>query len=83
MYFFYILRCADNSLYCGQTNNLEKRISEHNSGKARSAKYTRFRRPVTLVYFEKHPTLNSTMRREVEVKSWTKARKETLIKTTK
>ena len=62
MYFFYIVRCSDNSLYCGQTNNLQKRIDEHNSSKTKSAKYTKIRRPVKLVYFEEYATLISLKR---------------------
>lgn len=80
MYFFYIVRCSDNSLYSGQTNNIENRIKEHNSSKSRSAKYTKIRRPVKLVYFEKFETIREAMRRERQVKKWTKARKEVLVK---
>lgn len=78
-FYFYILRCSDNSLYCGQTNNLQKRIWEHNYGKTRCAKYTRIRRPVKLVYSEKYSTLQLAMKREWQVKHWTKAKKEILI----
>jgi putative endonuclease len=78
-YFFYILRCSDNSLYCGQTNNREKRLNEHNSVNSKSSKYTRARRPVKLVYSEEYPTLQIAMKREYEVKKWTKAKKEELI----
>lgn len=80
MYFFYIVRCSDNSLYSGQTNNIENRIKEHNSSNSRSAKYTKIRRPVQLVYFEKFETLREAMRREWQVKKWTKAKKEALVK---
>ncbi len=79
MYYFYILRCADNSLYCGQTNNLKRRINEHNFDKNKSAKYLRAKKPVKLVYFEKYPTLSKAMKREIEVKKWTKVKKEILI----
>ncbi len=78
-YFFYILRCSDNTLYCGQTNNLQKRITEHNSNGTKSAKYLRARKPVKLVYFEKYLTLQETMKREWQVKKWTKVKKEALI----
>ena len=78
MYFFYIIRCSDGTLYCGQTNNLQKRIREHNSNTSKSAKYTKGRDPVELVYFEKHQTLQLAMKRECEVKKWTKAKKEAL-----
>lgn len=80
MYFFYIVRCSDNSLYSGQTNNLENRIKEHNSSNSRSAKYTKVRRPVKLIYYEKYETLREAMRREWQVKKWTKANKEALVK---
>ncbi len=79
MYYFYIVRCSDNSLYSGQTNNLAKRIKEHNLGKTKSAKYTKAHRPVELVYSEKYATLQLAMRREYQIKNWTKAKKEALI----
>lgn len=79
MYYFYIVRCSDNSLYCGQTNNLETRIIEHNSPTIRGAKYTRARKPVKLVYSEKYKTLREAMKREWQVKKWTKAKKEALV----
>ena len=80
MFYFYILRCSDNSLYCGQTNNLKRRIREHNFDKNKSAKYLRGKTPVQLVHFEKYPTLQEAMKREVEVKKWPKVKKEALIK---
>lgn len=79
-YYFYILRCSDNSLYCGQTNNLERRVREHNVYTNRSAKYLRGRTPVKLVYFEQFSTLQEAMKREFQIKKWTKAKKEALIK---
>ncbi len=79
-YYFYIARCSDNSLYCGQTNNLETRIKEHNSSKNRGAKYTRIRKPVKLIYSEECSTLQQAMKREWQVKKWAKAKKEALVK---
>ncbi len=79
MYFFYIVRCSDNSLYCGQTNNLKRRITEHNSGKSKSAKYLRGKKPVELVYYEKYKTLQEAMKREIQIKKWTRAKKKSLI----
>ncbi len=79
MYYFYILRCSDNSLYCGQTNNLQRRIREHNFNKTKSAKYLRAKKPVELVYSEKYSTLQEAMKREWQIKKWTKAKKEALI----
>ena len=80
MYYFYILRCADNSLYCGMTSNLDKRIKEHNSDGPRGAKYLRAKKPVKVVYSETFPDIKSAMNREFQVKKWTKAKKEALIK---
>ena len=79
MFYFYIVRCSDNSLYCGQTNNLETRIKEHNSSQVRGARYTRIRKPVKLVYSEKYPSLQLAMKREWQVKKWTKVKKGALI----
>lgn len=73
----YILRCADGSLYTGYTTNLDNRINAHNTGKG--AKYTRFRRPVELVYFETHPSKEEAMRREALIKQMSKKEKEKLI----
>lgn len=76
-YYFYILECHDNSLYCGSSGNLARRKNEHDSGKA--AKWTRERRPIELVYFETYPSLLQARRREIQVKRWCKAKKENLI----
>lgn len=73
----YILRCADGTLYTGWTNDLEKRLAAHNAGTA--AKYTRPRRPVTLVYQEAFPTKEEAMRREWQIKRLTRAEKLALI----
>ena len=79
MYYLYLLRCRDNSLYCGQTKDLKKRVEEHNLGKTKSAKYTRGRRPVVLAYFETHKNLSAVLKREIEVKKYSKIKKEKLI----
>ncbi len=79
-YFFYILRCADDSLYCGMTTNLEKRLKEHNSNTSRGAKYIRAKKPVRLVYSETFPDIKTAMLREFQVKKLTKAKKEALVK---
>ena len=73
----YILRCADGTLYTGWTNDLDKRLAAHNAGTA--AKYTRPRRPVTLVYQEAFPTQEEAMRREWQIKSLTPTEKLALI----
>jgi len=74
----YILRCADGTLYTGWTNDLSKRVAAHNSGTA-GAKYTRSRRPVTLVYYECHEDRREAMRREYRIKRMTRAGKLQLI----
>ncbi|QQG44477.1 MAG: GIY-YIG nuclease family protein [Candidatus Roizmanbacteria bacterium] len=79
MYYFYIVRCSDNSLYCGQTKNLERRIKEHNSSSSKGAKYTRAKQPVTLVHSEEYSTIQLAIKRECEVKKWPKVKKEALI----
>ena len=79
MFYVYILRCSDNSLYCGQTKDLKRRIKEHNDPDSKS-KYTRTRRQVKLVYFEKYKTVNEALKREFEIKKMKKTEKEELIK---
>lgn len=83
MYYFYLLRCADNSLYAGITTNLERRVEEHNSKSSKSAKYTRAKGPVRLVYFEEFSSKQEAMKREYEVKQWTKDKKEELVSSQK
>jgi len=67
LYFVYILKCADETLYTGIATELERRIEEHN-GSDKGAKYTRARRPVRLVYSEEHPDRSSASKREYEIK---------------
>jgi predicted GIY-YIG superfamily endonuclease len=74
---FYILRCCDNSLYCGITNCLEKRVKNHNEGKG--ARYTASRKPVSLVFSERHRDEASARKREAQVKNWPKKKKEALV----
>jgi len=78
MNYTYILKCNDNTLYTGWTNNLEKRIEAHNAGKG--AKYTKARLPVELIYYEKFETKEEAMRREYAIKKMTRKQKEELIK---
>lgn len=74
----YLVRCKDNSLYCGISNNIEKRVASHNSGKG--AKYTRSRRPVILVYVEEKKTKQEAAKREYQIKQMSKKQKEILLK---
>ena len=80
MYFVYILKCADETLYTGIATELERRIDEHN-GSDKGAKYTRVRRPVRLVYSEKYPDRSAASKREYEIKKkMSRAEKLELIK---
>lgn len=80
-YFVYILRCGDDSLYTGITNDLERRVAAHNSGKG--GKYTRSHLPVTPVWWEKVPDKSAALRRELEIKALSRAEKLALIETAK
>lgn len=73
----YILRCKDDTLYCGWTNNLTARLYAHNSGKG--AKYTKGRSPVSLAYSELYDNKSEAMKREAYIKSLSRAEKEKLI----
>jgi putative endonuclease len=75
--YVYILECCDSSLYTGYTNNLEKRLDSHNSGKG--AKYTRCRLPVKLVYSEEYETKCDAMKREYSIKQLSREEKLSLI----
>lgn len=77
----YMVRCKDNSLYVGWTNNLEKRMKAHNEGKG--AKYTKPRLPVELVYFEEFGTKQEAMSREYHLKKLSHKEKEMLVENKK
>jgi putative endonuclease len=79
MWYVYFLRCADNSLYAGITTSLERRVKEHNECNKTGAKYTRVRRPVTLVYAEPQENRQLASRREYQLKQMTKTKKEQLV----
>ncbi|MDW7668441.1 MAG: GIY-YIG nuclease family protein [Bacillota bacterium] len=78
MYYVYIIKCSDDTLYTGYTNNIEERIQTHNSGKG--AKYTRGRLPVELQYYEEFDDKGQALKREHEIKKLNKADKVKLIK---
>lgn len=78
MYYTYLAKCADNSLYCGYTDNIENREKIHNSGKG--AKYTRSRLPVKIVYYEEFETKSEALKREYAIKKLTRQKKLELIK---
>ena len=75
----YIVRCADQTLYTGITTDVERRLRMHNGGILGGAKYTRARRPVTLVFSEKVYSNSAAIRRENAIKSMTRDQKEQLI----
>jgi putative endonuclease len=72
-HYFYVLECRDESLYAGYTNNLEKRIKMHNTGKG--AKYTKARGPVKCIYFETYETKQQAMSAEYAFKQLTRTKK--------
>jgi putative endonuclease len=82
-YFVYILECADLSLYVGSTNDLNRRLRQHNHTKG-GAHYTKIRRPVILKYSETYETLAEARRREAEIKRWPRKKKlEFVVRKTK
>lgn len=81
IYSVYILRTSSNTLYVGQTNNLEKRIKEHKAKASKSAKYIRSFKSFELVYQEAYATRKEAMQREHKLKTWKKVRKEQLVET--
>ena len=73
----YILRCADGSLYVGETEDIQARFAKHNEGSA--SRFTACRRPVTLMYTEHYTTADAARVRERQIKGWTRAKKEALV----
>ena len=80
MHYIYLVRCSDDSLYCGWTTDLKRRIDAHNGHIPGGAKYTRGRRPVTLVYAESFHQKQEAQRREYAIKRMAKTKKLRLIK---
>ena len=78
MNYVYILRCADDTVYCGWTTDLTKRLVAHNSG--RGAKYTRSRRPVELIYVEEYEDRHDALSREWHIKRMSREEKQRLCK---
>lgn len=73
MWFVYILKCEDGSFYTGATNNLEKRLSEHKNGKG--GRYTRSHKIVKIIYSEQFSSQSEALKKEFEIKSWSKEKK--------
>ena len=80
MYYVYIVRCSDNSLYTGIAKDPVKRVNEHNNNNRLAAAYTRSRRPVELVYQESCNSRSSAGKRENEIKKMGKLEKEALLR---
>ena len=80
-HYVYIIRCADSSLYTGYATDVEKRLLEHNGiiNKKAAARYTRGRRPVTLVYTETYSSRSEALKRECAIKTLTRPQKLLLI----
>ena len=78
-FYVYILECRDNTYYTGYTNDLEKRLKDHNEGK-RGAKYTRSRLPVKLVWKKKYKELEVALKTERAIKGLTRKQKELLVR---
>ena len=76
-WYVYMLRCGDGTLYTGVTDNVERRLAAHRSGKG--AKYTRGRGPLELVYTQEVPDKSAALRREYQIKSLSRSEKERLI----
>ena len=76
MWYVYLLRCSDGSLYCGITNDIERRLKAHQAGKG--AKYTRARLPVKLAYTETVESKSKALKRELQIKKFSKTKKEQL-----
>jgi putative endonuclease len=75
-WYVYIVQCRGSLYYTGITNDIERRIKAHNLGKG--ARFTSGRRPVKLVYHERHPNKSSARKREIQIKDWRRAKKEWL-----
>jgi len=77
-FWVYMLRCVDQSYYTGHTDNLEKRIVEHQTGEIEG--YTSTRLPVTLVFADEFPTREEALARERQIKGWSRKKKEAMIR---
>ncbi len=78
IYYVYIVKCSDNSYYTGFTNDLERRINEHNVG-LNPASYTYTRKPVELVFYYEFNDVNQAIQFEKQIKGWSRKKKEAII----
>jgi putative endonuclease len=79
MFTVYILHTSKDTLYIGQTNNLEKRLKQHQAHNSKSSKYIRAFNSFELVYTEEYPTRSEAMKREWQLKQWSRKQKDALI----
>jgi len=79
VHYVYIVRCADGTLYTGYARDPHARETAHNRG--RGARYTSGRRPVSLVYVEQFKSKSKALKREYQIKTWTRRKKEGLVQT--
>jgi putative endonuclease len=79
MYYIYILRCEDKSLYTGITTDVERRFKEHRSGTG--GRYTRSHKPEKIMYRENAATRSDALKREAEIKSWSHEKKMRFVRT--
>ena len=77
MYFVYLLRCRDESVYTGITTDVDRRLKEHQAGTA--SHYTSARGAIEMLYFEEHKTRSLALKREAEIKRWPRSKKLALI----
>jgi putative endonuclease len=78
MYFVYLIECGDKSLYTGITNDLGRRFDQHKKGNG--GYYTSSKRAIRIVYTEEHPDRSSALRREAQIKGWTRQKKLNLVR---
>ena len=78
MYYIYILRCKDKSLYTGITTDVERRFKEHRAGTG--GRYTRSHKPEKIIYREKAETRSDALKREAEIKSWPREKKMRFVR---
>lgn len=78
-WYVYIIRCKDGYLYTGITNNINRRLLEHNTNNKLGSKFVRVRRPAELIYKETISNKSSALKREIEIKGWSRIKKLKLI----
>lgn len=78
-WFLYLIRCKDNSLYCGVTTDVERRFAEHQSGNGKAARYLKGREPLELAFFDKVGNRSQALKAEYKLKQQPKVTKEKLV----